>query len=136
MNEFKAMSMKSRESFQDVYGRLTTLVNELRKFYKQDIPDEDVRREFKAQLSNAFKNNFLQPENMPEYGNNINSLCLEIIKCDEELEQNLGEIIPVNYVDKQEQIHGVRFKCGKPVYKTARLVLSRSRTSIRGRICR
>ena len=41
---------------------------------------------------------------MPEYGNNINSLCLEIFRRDEELEQNLGEIVALNYIKKQDQI--------------------------------
>ena len=95
------------------------MVNELRNIYKRDIPDEDVRRAFKAQLTNASKNNFLQLENMPEYGNNVNSLCLEIIRRDEELEQNLEEIVAVNYVEKQDWIHGVCFKCGKPGHKMA-----------------
>ena len=117
MEEFKSILLQPGENLRTFYGRLTTLVNELRNIYKRVIPDEDVRSAFKAQLSDTAKNNFLQLEKTPEYGNNLNDLCLEIIKRDEELQQTLGDRVTVNNVNMEGYARGACFKCGKLGHK-------------------
>ena len=60
---------------------------------------------------------FLQLEYTPEYGKNLNSLCLEIIRRDEKLQQSIGPKLVVNSVDLKKVFKGVFNKCRRRVHK-------------------
>ena len=76
-----------------------------------------MRGDFKSQLSDTSKNNFVQLENTPEDGNNLNSLCLEIIRRDEELQQSIGPKFVANAVGLEKAFKGVCNKCGRRGHK-------------------
>ena len=113
MEEFKELGKKSTETLREFFARLMALVSELRTTFQRLIHDEDIRSVFKNQLSETSKNNFLQLEKTPEYKNQLNDLCQEVIRRDEELQQSLGSKLSVNNMSGGERFQGECFYCGK-----------------------
>ena len=94
-----------------------TLVNDSLNSYKRVILDEGVRGAFKSVLSETSKNNFLQLENTPEYESDLKNLYFEIIRCDEELQPELGDRVTANNVNAYNKRRGGCFICGKSGHK-------------------
>ena len=84
VQNFYEMARKPNEPLREFWGRLTTVVCELRTVYKRDVLDEEIKRLFFKELPDAGKNNFLQLSSVDLYKHNLNDLCLEIIRRQEE----------------------------------------------------
>ena len=87
LNEFKNKRFEEErgETLRDYFGRLNTIVTELRIVYNREVPDEDLKNKFMEALSETSKNNLLQLENSEEYRDKLTDLCYEVIKRDERL---------------------------------------------------
>ena len=117
MEEFNTMQKKTTETLREFYARLITLVTEIRTVYKRDILDEDVRKAFKSQLSEASKINFLLLEKSAEYKDQLNDLCQEIIRRDEELNQGQEPLVTANNMNLDKLRQKGCFNCGKPGHR-------------------
>ena len=62
VEEFQSLVKKPQETLRDFWGRLKMTVSELRTVFSREVLEEDVRRLFFRQLSDAGKNNFIQLE--------------------------------------------------------------------------
>ena len=89
-------------------------MTDIRTVYKLDILDEDARKAFKSQLSEASKISFLLLEKSAEYKDQLNDLCLEIIRRDEGLNQGYEPLVSANNINMDKLRHNGCFNCGKP----------------------
>ena len=90
MDDFQKACRTTGESLRAYYGRLYSMVAELRNVYSREVPDEDLVRALKKELSETSKNNLVQLSKLPEYKGATNDLCLEVVRRDEELDQKKG----------------------------------------------
>ena len=98
LTEFYKMALKPKETLREYWGRIQTLVAELRSLGRT-ILEDDLKRTFFRELPESGKNNFLQLSSMDPYNKNLNDLCLEVIRRNEELESSLiDRSISLNFV--------------------------------------
>ena len=81
----------------------------------REILEDDLKRTFFRELPESGKNNFLQLSSMDMYKNNLNNLCLEVIRRNEELESSLNvKSDTANIVAHNNgKMTGKCFTCGK-----------------------
>ena len=113
VEEFQSLVKKPQETLRDFWGRLKTIVSELRTVFSREVLEEDVRRLFFRQLSDAGKNNFIQLESLSTYEGRLNDLILEVISRMENLESNFT-ISSDKYVNSVvSSFPGKCYRCGK-----------------------
>ena len=110
------------EALRDYFGRLNTIVTELRTVYNRDVPDEDLKNKFMEALSETSKNNLLQLENTVEYRDKLTDLCYEVIKRDERLRASLAPYTHVvnhvsDYRNGKMFFRGICHTCGNRGHK-------------------
>ena len=88
IEDFQKATRAAGEDLRSYYGRLYSIVAELRNVYYREVPDEDLVRALKKELSETSKKNLVQLSKLPEYKGAANDVCLEVIRRDEELDQN------------------------------------------------
>jgi len=115
VQNFYEMARKPTEPLREFWGRLMTMVCELRTVYKRDVLDEDIKRLFFKELPDAGKNNFLQLVGVDLYKHNLNDLCLEIIRRQEELDSSTAVKTDVlnNVNDRSRPDNRQCYECGK-----------------------
>ena len=97
---------------------MQTLVAEI-QCLGRTILEDDLKRTFFRELPETGKKNFLQLSSMDQYKANLNDLCLEVIRRNEELESSLGnKNNSVNFVAQGSRKFNLTcYKCNKPGHK-------------------
>ena len=118
LTEFYKLVRKPTETLREYWGRMQTLVAEI-QCLGRTILEDDLKRTFFRELPESGENNFLQLSTMEQYKANLNDLCLEVIRRNEELESSLGnKNNSVNFVAQGSRKFNLTcYKCNKPGHK-------------------